>query len=103
MPELEGAEWAEDDPEWEAKELAAAKERMWRLETMTVAMLKAKLSEYPDDMPVKAEWEGYWKQILPENFAVDSHDPILIINVEYDRHNEKAPEVNDIDSQEDAN
>ena len=36
--------------------------------TMTVAELRAKLSEYPDDMPVMALWEGCYAYINPENF-----------------------------------
>lgn len=38
--------------------------------TMTVAELRAKLAEYPDDMPVMAEWESCPTGIRPENFSI---------------------------------
>jgi hypothetical protein len=40
--------------------------------TMTVAELRAKLAEYPDDMPVLAEWEGVRAYVEPECFEVQT-------------------------------
>jgi hypothetical protein len=37
---------------------------------MTVAELKAKLSEYPDDMPVMATWETVCRPFVSESFEV---------------------------------
>lgn len=37
-------------------------------ETMTVGELRAKLSEYPDDMPVLTAWEG--QSVSVRNFEV---------------------------------
>lgn len=59
-------------------------------ETMTVAELRAKLAEYPDDMPVFGGWEGVWGYITPEGFGVEKvHKgkavevcPSLVIDVE---------------------
>lgn len=39
--------------------------------TMTVAELRAKLAEYPDDMPVFAEWETCRGYMTPDDFAVE--------------------------------
>lgn len=39
--------------------------------TMTVAELKEKLSQYPDDMPVMALWEEVYAYIEPQNFDVE--------------------------------
>jgi hypothetical protein len=41
-------------------------------QTMTVAELRAKLSEYPDDMPVFGEWEGVHGYITPELMSVET-------------------------------
>lgn len=41
-------------------------------QTMTVGELKMRLSEYPDNMPVIAEWEGCHAYIEPEMFEVMS-------------------------------
>ena len=38
-------------------------------QTLTVKELIEKLSEYPMDMPVMAEWEGVVAYIRPENFS----------------------------------
>ena len=40
--------------------------------TMTVADLKNKLAEYPDDMPVFGEWEGVHGYVIPENFSIEN-------------------------------
>ena len=40
--------------------------------TMTVAELKAALEEYPDDMPVFAEWEGVNGYIKKDNFSIEN-------------------------------
>jgi len=40
-------------------------------QTMTVGELKKKLEEYPDEMPVFAEWESCRAYIEPSNFAVN--------------------------------
>ena len=37
---------------------------------MTVAELRAKLSEYPDDMAVFAEWEGTRNAIRADSFDI---------------------------------
>ena len=37
--------------------------------TMTVAELREKLNEYPQDMPVFATWEGVLAPITSEHFA----------------------------------
>lgn len=42
------------------------------LTTMTVAELRAALTQYPDDMPVIGTWEG---QVKPINLAAMSVDP----------------------------
>ncbi len=39
--------------------------------TMTVAELRRKLEEYPDDMPVFGEWEGVRGFITPESFSTN--------------------------------
>lgn len=39
--------------------------------TMTVAELRAKLAEYPDDMPVFGGWEGVNGCITPESFDIE--------------------------------
>lgn len=39
-------------------------------DTVTVAELKAKLSEYPDDMPVFCTWEGVDGYVEGKNFEV---------------------------------
>ena len=59
-------------------------------ETMTVAELKKKLDEFPDDMPVFGAWEGVWGHFEPENFSLETLDwchpedrcDCLIIDVE---------------------
>jgi len=55
-------------------------------ETMTVAELREKLNEYPQDMPVFAEWEGVWASFKAANFSIDEHKPTdsscLVIDVE---------------------
>lgn len=38
-------------------------------QTVTVKELIVKLKEYPEDMPVMAEWEGVVAYIKPENFS----------------------------------
>jgi hypothetical protein len=43
-------------------------------ETMTVAELRAKLSEYPDDMPVFGYWEGCCGYVRPNRFTVEPQD-----------------------------
>lgn len=43
-------------------------------QTMTVAELRAKLSEYPDDMPVFGEWEGCHGYVTAEGFSVERVD-----------------------------
>lgn len=40
--------------------------------TMTVAEVREKLSMYPDDMPMFAQWEGIRVSIDPINFTVNS-------------------------------
>lgn len=54
--------------------------------TMTVAEIKEKLSEYPDDMPVIATWEGVAAWITTDNFSVSENgyyqEPTLEIDVE---------------------
>lgn len=58
--------------------------------TMTVAELREKLNEFPQDMPVIAEWEGTWNFIEPDAFAVEKYEhghpedyaDVLVINVE---------------------
>ena len=39
--------------------------------TMTVKELRDALAEFPDDMPVMAEWEGCHAYIEGSNFAVE--------------------------------
>jgi hypothetical protein len=41
------------------------------MKTMTVAELRAKLAEYPDDMPVWATWEGVLAYFDPTSFSID--------------------------------
>lgn len=48
--------------------------------TMTVAEVRAKLAEYPDDLPVFGGWEGVWGKIAPDSFAVI--EGALVIDVE---------------------
>lgn len=43
-------------------------------ETMTVAELRAKLAEYPDDMPVFGVWEGCEGYIMCDSFRSYVHD-----------------------------
>ena len=43
-------------------------------QTMTVNDLKKKLEEYPDDMPVFAEWEGCWCHVVHDRFTVKQWD-----------------------------
>lgn len=58
--------------------------------TMTVSELREKLNEFPQDMPVLAEWEGTWNSFEPECFAAkrsdhwhqDDNCEVLVINVE---------------------
>lgn len=58
--------------------------------TMTVAELRAKLAEYPDDMPVFGGWESVEGYITPDGFAVerthkghlDDECDCLVIDVE---------------------
>jgi hypothetical protein len=38
--------------------------------TMTVAELREKLNEFPQDMPVVAQWEGTWNCFDAKNFLV---------------------------------
>ena len=38
--------------------------------TMTVAELREKLNEFPQDMPVIAQWEGTWNFFESSNFDV---------------------------------
>lgn len=39
--------------------------------TMTVAELREKLNEYPQDMPVFATWESVLAYVQPESFVVE--------------------------------
>ena len=58
--------------------------------TMTVAELREKLNEYPQDMPVFGTWEGVNGYIRPDDFWVETvHKgdeseacPCLLIDVE---------------------
>jgi hypothetical protein len=58
--------------------------------TMTVAELREKLAEFPQDMPVIAEWEGTWNYVSSDDFRVAEHRhcrpedmcECLVINVE---------------------
>ena len=57
--------------------------------TMTVAELREKLNEFPQDMPVLATWEGIATFFNPENFMVEQYGDhqqdacdCLIINVD---------------------
>lgn len=57
--------------------------------TMTVSELRAKLAEYPDDLPVFAEWEGVHGTMEPRDFSIERHSAgrpdeecdALVINV----------------------
>ena len=57
---------------------------------MTVSELREKLNEYPQDMPVIAQWEGTWNHFTPESFRLGRHMychaddvcDVLIIDVE---------------------
>ena len=40
--------------------------------TMTVAELRSRLSDYPDEMPVFGTWETVNGYIRPENFSVET-------------------------------
>lgn len=42
--------------------------------TMTVKELRSALSEYQDDLPVIAEWEGVAAGIRPENIKRETHN-----------------------------
>jgi hypothetical protein len=57
-----------------------------RSPTMTVNELIAKLSEYPADMAVVAEWEGTFNQFNAHSFSVEIKDrfleAVLVIDVE---------------------
>ena len=58
--------------------------------TMTVAELRERLNEFPQDMPVLAEWEGIWVFIRPDRFKVeratgwhpDDNCDVLVIDVD---------------------
>ena len=52
--------------------------------TMTVRELKAKLANYPDDMPVRPVYEGQYTFIAESDFTRQMIDgcECLIINVE---------------------
>lgn len=58
--------------------------------TMTVAELREKLNEFPQDMPVVAEWESVWTFFQPERLKVvraqgwhpDDNCDVLVIDVD---------------------
>lgn len=61
-----------------------------QITTMTVAELREKLAEYPDDMPVLFEWEGqripagpFTVEVFPKREHPDACD-CLIIGVDGD-------------------
>lgn len=60
-----------------------------RFSTMTVAELKSLLEQYPDDMPVLAEWEGKYEPLDPDMAVVSYSSGLesdrvdcLVINVD---------------------
>jgi len=59
---------------------AEAGEVMKDQKTMTVAELKKKLEEYPNEILVYATWEGVYAYIDPANFFIE--DDCLVMDVE---------------------
>ena len=60
------------------------KARPYTPPTYTVGELIEKLKEYPEDLPVFAEWEGIRTSIYPTCFSLDDYwgFPTLAIDVE---------------------